>query len=319
MSTFNPTQTVATQAAPWRRLGRDISHCKTAAEAIAEAGLNWRVELRPISATLADGSIADCPENFATVRTDTNNVLGVVGSSYHVMQNAEAFACIDGIIADRKATFETAGLSKGGRQIWLQARLPMQYDIAPGDTVYPYVLCVTSHDGSSAVRIMPSTFRMVCTNQLSLAMRQAGSLGLSIVHTASLKNRLEDASRKFSMVCQRLERFDEEARTLTRRSLTREELANYFAGLVTDRSAKQQREVLRRFAANVDNSRNTIGGIGGTAWAAYNAVSEWADHQSRVIGRTSADKLSNRLQSVWFDAANKIKQAAWESALALTA
>ena len=54
-----------------------------------------------------------------------------------------------------------------------------------------------------------------------------------------------------------------------------------------------------------------------TAWGAYNAVSEWADHQRNYRGLTPAEKLNRRLDSIWFGASNQIKQAAYRGALDL--
>ena len=54
-----------------------------------------------------------------------------------------------------------------------------------------------------------------------------------------------------------------------------------------------------------------------TAWAAYNAVSEWADHQRNYRGMNPAEKLNRRLDSVWFGASHQLKQAAYYGALEL--
>ena len=49
---------------------------------------------------------------------------------------------------------------------------------------------------------------------------------------------------------------------------------------------------------------NRLRGVEGTLWAAYNGVTEWLDH--RKI-RQSADQ---RLTSIWFGEANRIKARA---------
>jgi len=50
---------------------------------------------------------------------------------------------------------------------------------------------------------------------------------------------------------------------------------------------------------------------------AYNAVSEWADHQRKYRGASSADKLDRQLDSVWFGQSHQLKQAAYRGALEL--
>ena len=85
----------------------------------------------------------------------------------------------------------------------------------------------------------------------------------------------------------------------------------------TEAEAKRNGKTLDTIVANFDNERNTLPGIKHSAWAAYNAVSEWADHDRTVRGKTLTDRADNRLNSVWFGAANKVKQEAFQSAMAL--
>ena len=84
-----------------------------------------------------------------------------------------------------------------------------------------------------------------------------------------------------------------------------------------DRSESHQKRLLEQFAANFEDATNTLPGIGGSAWAAYNAVSEYADHQSIVRGRGELQRADGRLYSAWFGAGATVKQRAYEAALAL--
>lgn len=45
---------------------------------------------------------------------------------------------------------------------------------------------------------------------------------------------------------------------------------------------------------NLHNRRNTVDGMAGTAWEAYNAVSEWCDHERPVRGKTQRDRDESR-------------------------
>ena len=71
------------------------------------------------------------------------------------------------------------------------------------------------------------------------------------------------------------------------------------------------------FYANYDNDRNTLPGIKHTAWALYNSVSEWSDHQRRVRGKGELARVESRLVSNWFGTSHRIKQVAYGSALEL--
>ena len=102
------------------------------------------------------------------------------------------------------------------------------------------------------------------------------------------------------------------------------EAGGYFRGLAgadvpggTDRQRKGREKVLGQRLANFDNDRNTLPGVRHTAWGAYNAVGEWADHQRRYRGGNAADKLDRQLDSVWFGTSHQIKRAAYRGALEL--
>lgn len=307
-----------TGQAAWHKLGSVVSTAQTSEDAIGLAGLNWGVELRKMYADDGKGGQSEVAGSFATCRNDTNAVLGVVGNWYKPFQNAEAFDFMDTIVGEKLAMFETAGALRGGRRVWMMARLPREVRAAGDDVIHPYVLLTNSHDGTSGLRIIPTSVRVVCQNTLNLALGRAGqSEGLTIVHTASLEARVADARRKLGIISARFDRFDGQVQQLVRRRMTTAELGTFFAKLVADRSEKQQLKLIERFSANLHNERNEMTGIKGTAWAAYNAVSEWADHEIAVRGDSEREQADARCNSIWFGTANKFKQGAWESALAL--
>ena len=105
------------------------------------------------------------------------------------------------------------------------------------------------------------------------------------------------------------------------KQLTSQQVDTYFRALLPEgdgkRTVKAADEMLGNLQLNFGNERNAMPGIRGTAWAAYNAVSEWADHQRDYRGSDEAARANNRLNSVWFGAANDVKQQAYASALAL--
>ena len=73
---------------PWHKLGTKLERPATASEAITAAGLDYRVGLKELATT--DGS--PVPQRKAVIRSDTDEVLGVVGNSYVPIQNTECFS-----------------------------------------------------------------------------------------------------------------------------------------------------------------------------------------------------------------------------------
>ncbi len=293
----------------WHRLGAVIESAVTSEEAIKHAQLDWTVAQWPVLTHCGPDS-AECEGFRANVRTDTGAVLGLVTERYELFQNVEAFDFMDGIVNDKLAMYETAGALFGGRKIWIMASIPRELRVND-DLVRPYVLLTNSHDGSSALRMIPTSVRVVCNNTLNLALNRDGGQGLTIKHTGTLQARVEQARRAFNLVNQRFDLFGEELNALVGKALSVVEADSYFKSLL-DEDAKTAPKTLAKIRANFDNERNTLRGIRHTAWAAYNAVSEFADHQKTVRGNAEG-----RLNSNWFGTSNQLKQRAFNAALAL--
>lgn len=308
---------------PWHGLGANIQEAQTSQEAITLAHLDWGVELWPVRATDPNAALPDvvCKLHRATIRTDTRAVLGVVGDGYTPFQNGESFEFMDAIVGENLAMFESAGSLRDGRVVWMLARIPKELWVTPDDEVKPYVLLTNSHDGSMAVRMLPTCVRVVCMNTLNLALRQGQGTGWSIRHCPSLPERVEEARRALGLVTQRLDRFQIEIKVLRSKQVTIPQLANYFDMLLpaaeTGRAKTHRDQVIQQFHANFENPTNTLPGIEGSTWAAYNAVSQWADHMKHYRGSLPGIRQQRRLDSIWFGAANEIKQDAWASALEL--
>jgi len=86
----------------WHGLGQIVAGYPTSAEALKFAGLDYTVEKRKLFTFDNSNDILNdvtcikipkipVPNYFATIRTDNENVLGVVGKDYEVAQNTDAF------------------------------------------------------------------------------------------------------------------------------------------------------------------------------------------------------------------------------------
>ena len=155
----------------WHGLGTVVQHTMTSQEAIILAQLNWSVKQVPIFARVPPGpnEVQGFTEyrinnRWANIRTDTDAILGLVGTTYKVVQNRDAFDFVDGLHQDGIIKYESAGSLKGGKIVWLLARMPEEFMLASGDVQRKYILFSTSHDGSGTIRCLPTSVRVVCWN-----------------------------------------------------------------------------------------------------------------------------------------------------------
>jgi len=110
----------------WHGLGTIINDYPTSAEAIKYAGLDYTVEKRPLFTYDTENNTGDpetdiiipeieVPDFYATIRNDTEQVLGVVGKDYEVVQNVDAFTFFDSIVGGQDGIlYETAGALGNG-------------------------------------------------------------------------------------------------------------------------------------------------------------------------------------------------------------
>ena len=261
----------------WHGLGTVLDHVPNSAEAIRAAHLDWQVEMQPMKTA---GGV-DVPEHFATVRTDCNAVLGVVGGRYKIVQNREAFDFLDGLLQDGIMRYESAGALRGGRIVFLLARLPSVDTIAEGDDSLRYVLFQTSHDGSSAIHAIPTSVRVVCANTLRVAV--ANDIGFR--HTGDVAAKLEEARRYLSQFDAKFTLFRDSARRLAERRYTPEQAKEYINTLFPPVAEPGRGQTIRdrkveTVRANFRNPRQNLPSIRGTWWALVNAVTESIDHKS---------------------------------------
>lgn len=294
---------------PWHKLGTKLDHPATAQEAIEAAGLGFTVEKIPLKTEALDLPVES---HFATVRTDTNQVLGVVGSRYMPIQNEEAFGTFDALVGEGEAIYHTAGALGKGERIWLLAKLPDYIRVKGNDLVEKYLLLTNSHDGSSVVRVKLTPVRVVCENTLSLALSGAGQ-EVRIRHTAHASERMREAHEILGLTNKLYAELDRIFNQMSSIRIDGRVLTDYVKNVFPDpatngqphrkNSIREKVFELAHIGKGADLSR-------GTLWGAYNAVTEYVDYYRQLTADDSC-----RLRSIWFGSGERIKKQAFKLAL----
>ena len=303
---------------PWHRLGQKLDTPATAEEAVVAAGLDYEITLTDVATV--DGMMV--PRTKAVVRYDNQTVLGTVSNKYVPCQNRQAFGFLDAVVADGGLRYHTAGALGLGEKIFLLAKLPGQIRVKDSDDlVDKFLLLSNAHDGSAALRVLFTPVRVVCQNTLSMALRQGRGEGVSIRHNGNLAAKIHEAQRVLGLAGKFYDDAQAKIDRLASVAPTQAQLAIYFKALYPDPKdgidnarAKQSREqLIALFEGGIGHD---MPGIKGTWWCAYNAVTELLDHRT-YRGKSDAERASNRLQSIWWGTAAKVKEQAWEAALDL--
>lgn len=190
----------------WHGLGQIVESYPTSAEAIKFAGLDYTVEKRPLFTYDSENHSAnketdiiipeiEVPDFYATIRTDNEQVLGVVGKEYEVIQNRDAFSFFDAIVGGKEGIFyETAGALGKGEKIFITAKLPGYIRVGTDDLIEKYLFLTTSHDGYGSITAAFTPVRIVCNNTLNAALGNMSNC-IKIRHTQSAPDKLKEAHK----------------------------------------------------------------------------------------------------------------------------
>lgn len=333
---------------PWHGLGVVVDKATTSAEAIRFASLDWRVQKIAMQYTW-NGMTRESKESFAIVRADTGKQLATVGSRYAPIQNQDAFGFMDELLKEYGARYETAGALFGGEKVFMLAHFPEQsFSVNGKDAVEPYVAICNPHDGTGCANVFPTSVRIVCANTYRTAGNKGAGKGLKIRHTGNIKSKIREARAALGMAVQSFDQFKDAADSMAQ---TRLEPIPFFNGVldavldVTEAqmkrgfspleaaiqstqanidlerkqfqaAAERRRDILSDIIHRYESSTNGINGMRGTAWSAFNAVTESADHAkigTRRVG-TLDDQRSRRFENVLAGTADEMKQAAFSLA-----
>lgn len=300
---------------PWHGLGTALENPATSKEAISASKLDWTVEKQQLY--LPNNEPAH--NTFATVRTDQNKILGIVGSSYTALQNSEAFEFFDSIVGEGKAIYHTAGVLLEGKVVWILAKLPGEIKVTNEDITEKYLLLSNSHDGSLAVQIKFTPIRVVCNNTLTMAF--ADQQYLSVYHQRDIKTRLNDVPKLLNIITNRYAEIDVSLKQLAKIQMTDITLEKYLLDVFPDPvnrkdpklfeyqlgKAKSNREWSKYFFEN--GIGNDLPGVKGSLWAAYNGVTELIDHK---ITKQSQDR---KLNNIWLGDGAVVKSKAYKLAV----
>lgn len=230
---------------PFRYKGAvNVEDCKTAEDVMSSAGLNWNVskcELvakMPIHINQADtngfihgaNNYVECPNAFATYRTDYNIPLGIVKERYTPVQNTEAFNFFNNAIGKNKALWQTAGFFGNGERIFVSAKLPKNIFVQD-DVIENYLVFTTSHDGSSGVKILFTPIRIVCENTLNAAISSSTNY-ISFRHTKSVHNNLDIAAEILETCNNKIANLQEQFILMKKIKMTDEKAQQTFANVV---------------------------------------------------------------------------------------
>ena len=304
----------------WHSIGHVLNDAPTFEEAIRLATNNHSYIEIPLKAVLEDTAF-DIQNSKAIFRDDGREI-GVVGKDFELLQPHEAFKPLETLVNSGLVTLEAGGLLREGRQAWLLGKLKGSQDarIIGEDYVKQHILIYVGFDGSLSFGMQDSVTRVVCANTLAIARSEEKNINFRFKHTKNVRTKIDNAETVISEKIARFLKTVEAYQYLASKKVTEDQQRDYIGKVIctdaelsgdSELSTRKQNIVMKLWD-KLDNQRGLelVPAIRGTAWQAYNAVSEYVTHD---YGRND----DTRLQSQWFGESAKMNNKALELALAM--
>jgi phage/plasmid-like protein (TIGR03299 family) len=291
----------------WHGLGTVFENEVTTSEMLTLAHLDkWNVRLEDVA--IPSGFESDKGYSFV-VRdnpfiAEQKDVLGVVGERYVPLQNEDLFDFGD-LMLDGGGRWETAGSIKGGRVVFGSLALERETVLdknGVADKVNTYLLINTSHDGSVAIQASITPVRVVCANTLNLALGQRGRGGsvkqsFKIRHTQTASGKVQQAREALGLANAYIDEFDKMAQAMITTEITKAQF-DKIVELAYPAPEKDSKGSFKKYNDKVDllnaiyvgDYNNTISG---TAWGAFNALTERLDWYRSARGGSNESILAS--------------------------
>jgi phage/plasmid-like protein (TIGR03299 family) len=334
----------------WHGLGVVIGDSLSAEAAAARFGLTYQIGQWKLMATGPNGETLDVSTHVANVRPsdsgqfDARHLLGVVGADYRVCQNLELAQFTDALAQTGQVVIESCGSIRNGKRVWFLAR-GEAFSVGDRDRVYPYVCVSNGHDGTQAIRVTPTTVRVVCSNTLHMVIPRAEDMfshpdtaAITIRHSGILADKLEQAKLALAYYGETLKRNRELFEAMQSRRIDQETAMRLFADVyaanwqvatqdeLTSADAKVKRlaenraERMRRasdaFMQRWTDEQSALG-IGSTVWSSFNGVTGFVQHDKTARGENDADRVESRRDSNLFGLNANRTHEAFAASLAL--
>ena len=262
----------------WHGLGVVTEGTLPAREAFETANALFTVEKRELEFPLVnDNPQGISPIRFTQpagvyglIRTDTQDLLGVVTKQYEIVQNDSLLRMAE-FIREEVDMDCVIVLSDGAKVCFTATLRGAEADIVPGDTIKRRIVGYLGHDGKTGCGAKFTNIRVVCQNTLTAALRESGA-STSITHKGTananfdaLINSIDVARQDFTSECELMREFSQFSITSNEFNEFVDEVYNIDEGQAFRKRDKINAAMNRGYGVEFNP---------GTLWTAVNAITQ---------------------------------------------
>ena len=260
--------------AAWHGQGVVTQGTLPAREAFETADALFTVEKRELSYPIYEDEShvegVGSSGSFGVIRTDTQQLLGVVSKQYEIVQNDSLLRMAE-FIREEVDMDCVIVLSNGSKVCFTATLRGAETDIVPGDTVKRRIVGYLGHDGKTGCGAKFTNIRVVCQNTLTAALGESGAHS-SITHKNGANNNFDALISSIDVARQDFVTECELMREFSRASMGRDGFRDFVDEVynIDEGQVFRKREQLERafnHGYGWDFAPNSI-------WTAINAVTQ---------------------------------------------
>jgi len=307
----------------WHGLGHVLTDAPTIEEAwrMAYPHTLFKMDLQAVLTTDDGQTHTQALENSKVIIRDDGKEFKTVGADFELIQPYETLETFRELQDSGLCQLEAGGSLRDGSQMWALWKINgLSADILPGDQVKSYLLTATGFDGTLAHMMTDTNVRVVCANTLQAAQNEG--IKFRYKHTKNVRAKIDNAK---DVISQSIKRFTDNVdayKFLAKRRMTVLEQEQYIENVLLTNEEQtllskgalngKKKAIVETVISLLDQQKGLdyVPAARGTAWQAYNAVSEYVTHN---YGRSD----DSRLNAQWFGESAKINQKALSLALTM--
>ena len=306
---------VLAKQAAWHGLGTVVQEAMTPYQAMHLAGLDWEVEKAPVYALIeSDNGTVRVPmeERYCIYRKDNGELFKtLVTDHYQIMQNKQMFDHIYEVAkTDDDISVETAFSLRGGRTVGCLVQLASLGLQSGDDVIKQYAYFRLAHDGNGSYQVGGTNVRVVCANTDAYATGMdefisVRHMGERITNNdricSEIQALLGDLKEQSKLYGQQMEKALETEWDEAR-------VAEYFTkvwskingGIDSNPESVNHKRMMNTIQGWKDNAYDHVNqeNCRGTAYAAYQAVTQYSSHDVTIRNTGAGDVDARRVSQL---------------------
>jgi phage/plasmid-like protein (TIGR03299 family) len=287
---------------------------------LADIGADFQPTLVPLQAVTFNPEGAplfhSVPGSYGILNQNTGELIKsrenavVVGSRYNPVAYSELKVWFEAFRAGAPVKSWRASMLDNGSRVYMSAELDIDNRVTGTDTVDAFATLGAGLDLKSGITGRTGGIRPFCANQIAMMVREAKAKGryLNVRHTSNAVQAMKQGGAAIRAMQTDLQDTIQLFRVFARTRMDDAAFADMLDTLapIPEEEGRGRTIALRlqdRLTANFEDGRGIREAqVQGTAWAAYNAITEYTTHQQSVRapeGTSDRLLLERKLDSVW--------------------